>query len=233
MSEQLLNRVRGVLFDVDGTLIDTTFIHTLCWWQAFRHYDIDAEMAVIHRSVGMGSDNLVSNVLDDTPGVDADGVDVSALSASHDALYSAYWPQLRRLPGARTLLRRCHDAGLVTVLASSAKERELAVLRQVLDCDEAIDVATSSSDAETSKPAPDILEVALAKAELSAQEALFIGDAVWDVHASRALGVPCIGLECGGTSAAELLEAGAFATYADPRELLLHSNEHPWLGGQA
>jgi len=92
-------------------------------------------------------------------------------------------------------------------------------------------VATSSSDADTSKPAPDILEVALAKAELSADEALFIGDAVWDVHASRALGVPCIGLECGGTSAAELLEAGAFATYADPRELLLHSDQHPWLGG--
>lgn len=231
MSEQLLNRVRGVLFDVDGTLIDTTFIHTLCWWQAFRHHDIDAEMAVIHRSVGMGSDNLVGNVLGETEGVDADDVDLDALAASHDALYSAYWPQLRRLPGAQELLRRCHAAGLVTVLASSAKERELAVLRRVLDCDDAIDVATSSSDADTSKPAPDILEVALAKAELSAQEALFIGDAVWDVHASSALGLPCIGLECGGTSAAELLEAGAFATYADPRQLLLHSDEHPWSGG--
>jgi HAD superfamily hydrolase (TIGR01509 family) len=230
MSKRLLNRVRGVLFDVDGTLVDTTFLHTVCWWQAFRHQDIDAEMAIIHRSVGMGSDNLVSHVLADTPDVDPSDVDPDALSASHDALYSVYWSQLRPLPGARELVRRCHDAGLVTVLASSAKERELGVLRRVLDCDDAIDVATSSADAQTSKPAPDILQVALAKAELSAEEALFIGDAVWDVHASNKLGLACIGLECGGTSAAELLEAGAFATYADPRELLLHSDEHRWLG---
>jgi HAD superfamily hydrolase (TIGR01509 family) len=230
MSERLLNRVRGVLFDVDGTLIDTTFLHTVCWWQAFRHHDIDAEMAVIHRSVGMGSDNLISHVLGDTPDVDPAGVDQEALSADHGALYSVYWSQLRPLPGARDLVRRCHQAGLTTVLASSAKERELAVLRRVLDCDDAVDVATSSADAQTSKPAPDILEVALAKAELSAEEALFIGDAVWDVHASLKLGMACIGLECGGTSAAELLEAGAFATYADPRDLLLHSDEHAWLG---
>ncbi len=233
MSEQLLNRVRGVLFDVDGTLIDSSFLHAVCWWQAFRQHDIDAQMAVIHRSVGMGSENLVGNVLDEVEGVEIDDVDLDALSASHDALYSVYWPQLRLLPGARELVRRCHDAGLVTVLASSAKERELGVLRRVLDCDDAIDEATSSSDAEASKPAPDILEVALAKAKLSASDALFIGDAVWDVHASSKLGMPCIGLECGGTSAAELLEAGAFATYANARELLLHSDEHVWLGGRS
>jgi len=227
MSERLLKQVRGVLFDVDGTLIDTTFLHAVCWWQAFRQHDIDAQMAVIHRSVGMGSDKLVGNVLGDTSDVDVD-----ALSASHAALYSAYWPQLRPLPGARELLLRCHEAGLVTVLASSAKERELGVLRRVLDCDEAIDVATSSADAEASKPAPDILEVALHKAKLSAEEALFVGDAVWDVHASSKLGIACIGLECGGTSAAESLEAGAFATYSDPQDLLVHSTEHPWLGGQ-
>jgi phosphoglycolate phosphatase-like HAD superfamily hydrolase len=106
-------------------------------------------------------------------------------------------------------------------------------LRRVLDCDDAIDEATSATDAETSKPAPDILQVALTKAKLPAEETLFIGDAVWDVHASNKLGIACIGLECGGTSAAELLEAGAFASYADPWDLLLHSTEHPWLGEQA
>jgi HAD superfamily hydrolase (TIGR01509 family) len=228
MSERLLKEVRGVLFDVDGTLIDSTFIHAVCWWQAFRQHDLDAQMAVIHRSVGMGSDKLVGNVLGDTEGLDLD-----ALSASHDALYSAYWPQLRPLPGARELVQRCSAAGLVTVLASSAKDRELGVLREVLDCDEAIDVATSSADADDSKPAPDILEVALRKAKLSADQALFVGDAVWDVHASSKLGIACIGLESGGTSAAELLEAGAFATYSDPLDLLVHSTEHPWLGGRS
>lgn len=227
MTERLLNRVRGVLLDVDGTLIDSTFLHAVCWWQAFRQHDLDAQMAVIHRSVGMGSEKLVANVLGSTEDVDLDG-----LSASHDALYSAYWPQLRPLPGARELLRRCSAAGLVTVLASSAKERELGILRRVLDCDDAIDAATSSADADASKPAPDILEVALSKAKLAPEEALFIGDAVWDVHASSKLGIACIGLECGGTSAAELLEAGAFATYSDPAALLVHSDEHAWLGGR-
>jgi len=225
MTDRLLNRVRGVLFDADGTLIDSTFLHTVCWWQAFRQHDYDVPMALVHRSVGMGADNLVEHVLGSL-----EDVDLESLSASHDAIYSTHWPALRPLPGARDLVRRCSEAGLRTVLASSAKDRELAVLREVLAADEAIDLATSASDASSSKPDPDIVEVALRKAELDPSEALFIGDAVWDVHASRKLGVACIGLECGGTSAAELLEAGAFATFADPADLLEHSSELPFLG---
>jgi HAD superfamily hydrolase (TIGR01509 family) len=226
MSDQLrhpiLPQIKGVLFDVDGTLVDSTFLHAVCWWQALRQADFDASMAVIHRAVGMGADNLVKQVL----GEDVDA-DVAALSASHDALYSAYWPSLRALPGARELLQTCHQAGLTTVLASSAKARELSVLTEVLGVDDAVDVTTSSSDADSSKPAPDIVEVALKKAKLTPGAALFVGDAVWDVQASSKSGVACIGLESGGTSAAELLEAGAIATFKDPADLLRHSEE--WL----
>lgn len=225
MTERLLRPVAGILFDLDGTLIDSNFFHTVCWWQAFRQQDLDIPSALLHRSVGMGADQLIPHVLEQAQ-VDAQP-DADALAAAHDALYAAYWARLRALPGARELLRRCHEAGLTTVLASSAGEVELGVLSKVLDCDDVIDVKTSSADAGTSKPAPDIVSVALDKADLRADDALFVGDAVWDVHAAGKLGVACIGLESGGTSAAELLEAGAFATYQDPKDLLLHSED--WL----
>jgi HAD superfamily hydrolase (TIGR01509 family) len=208
-------QLRGVLFDVDGTLVDSTFVHTLCWWQALRQSSRDVPMAAIHRAIGMGAGELTRHLI---PGIAEP--EIAALSASHDALYCSYWPRLRALPGARELVGGCHRSGLVTVLASSASEPELQVLRAVLDIDEAIDHATHSGDAEAGKPAPDLISVALDRAGLSPNEAVFIGDSVWDVQACRAIGLDCIGLECGGTSAAELIEAGAVATFEHPADLL-------------
>jgi HAD superfamily hydrolase (TIGR01509 family) len=218
-----MSDLRGVLFDVDGTLVDTTYLHTVCWWQAFRQAGLDAPMAVIHRSIGMGGDRLVPQVLDviDAPPSDQSLDErIESMSNSHDALYSTFWPALRPLPGARDLLRHCHASGLITVLASSANARDVAVLRVVLDCDDVIDDATSSDDADSSKPDPDLVVVALKKANLQPDEALFVGDAVWDVEASAKAGVRCIGLESGGTSASELLRAGAVRTFTDPAALL-------------
>jgi phosphoglycolate phosphatase-like HAD superfamily hydrolase len=106
------------------------------------------------------------------------------------------------------------------VLASSAKKRELVQLRRVIDADDVIAAATSSADAKQSKPAPDILLAALDQSEVDPRRAVFVGDSVWDVEAAKQLDIPCIGLTCGGTSAAELREAGAIATYAEPAALL-------------
>lgn len=209
-----------MLFDVDGTLVDSSYVHTLCWWQAFRQHDTDVPMALLHRAIGMGADKLVAQV---SP---ASVEQADELAASHDALYAAYWPGLRPLPGAREVLQHCHDAGLITVLASSAAEREMQALLAVLDAEASIDHVTHADDAEASKPAPDIVSVALDKAGLAADEAIFVGDAVWDVHACSAAGLACIGLESGGTSAAELRAAGAVAVYSDAAELLLHIEEH-------
>jgi len=225
LTELLHRQIRGILFDVDGTLVDSNFFHTVCWWQAFQQQNLDVPSAVIHRAIGMGADKLIEHVLSEA-GIDAE-LDADEVSDAHDALYSGYWSRVRPLPGARDILRLCHDAGLTTVLASSAAERELAVLTKLLSCDDAIDVTTSSADAEASKPAPDIVGVALGKAQLAPQDALFIGDAVWDVQAAGKLGVPCIGLESGGTSAAELIDAGALGAYADARDLLDHKDD--WL----
>jgi HAD superfamily hydrolase (TIGR01509 family) len=207
---------RGVLFDVDGTLVDTTYLHAVAWWEVLRQHDRDVPMAEIHRGIGMGSDRLLDHLL----GEDRDTSDDETMSTAHDVLYGAWWERLRPLPGAADLPRACADRGLAVVLASSAKAPELKQLRRVVDADEVITAATSSADAEESKPAPDILEAALEQSGVDREHAVFVGDAVWDVKAAGKLGIPCIGLTCGGTSAAELLEAGAVETYETPAALL-------------
>lgn len=211
--------IRGVLFDVDGTLVDSGYLHAVCWWQALRQHGHDIPMATIHRSVGMGSDQLVPHVL----GTSADDLgddQLGALAAAHDALYATYWDRLQPLPGARDLVRRCHDAGFITVLASSAGATELGVLRAALDVDDVLDHATSSDDSDASKPDPGLVQVALDKAGLRPDEAVFLGDSVWDVEAAGKAGLACLGVECGGTSEAELREAGATDVFRDPAELL-------------
>jgi HAD superfamily hydrolase (TIGR01509 family) len=206
----------GVLLDVDGTLVDTTYLHTVSWWQALRQHDLDVPMAEIHRAIGMGSDRILDHLLGDDRKRDEDEKIVDA----HAALQSVHWGRLRPLPGAAALLRACKTRGLRVVLASSASEREFGALRAAIDADDAIDAAANADDAGASKPAPDILQVALDAGGLSARQAVFVGDAVWDVYAAAKLKIPCIGLTCGGTSEAELLDAGAVEVYADPAALL-------------
>jgi HAD superfamily hydrolase (TIGR01509 family) len=207
---------RGVLFDVDGTLIDSSYIHTMAWWGAFRQYGHDVPMAAIHQLVGMGGARLVDNLLPSGRDRDED----EDIMASHGALYASHWPSLRALDGAKELLSQCHAGGLAVALASSARERDLQVMRSVLDADAFIDAATSANDAAESKPAPDILEAALASIGVDAADAVYVGDAVWDMKAAAALGIPSIGVTCGGIQAAQLRDAGAAEVYEGPRDLL-------------
>lgn len=209
-------RRRGVLFDVDGTLIDSSYVHTLSWWGAFRQQGYDVPMAQIHRCVGMGGDRLVDSLL---PAGRDKGVDGEVLS-SHSALYASHWPALRAFAGAKDLLAQCHASGLAVALASSARERDLQAMREILDADAVIDAATSANDAKESKPAPDILVAALEAVNVDAADAVYVGDAVWDMQAAAALGIPAIGVTCGGISAAELRDAGAAEVYKGPQELL-------------
>ena len=208
--------LRAALFDVDGTLVDSNYLHTVAWWEAFARAGHDVPMASIHRAIGMGSDRLLDTLLP----ADRDRAGDYIIKIAHSALYQVYWPQLRALPGAADLLRACHDAGLRVVLASSADPRQLEVLREALDAEEAIDAATSAGDVDSSKPAPDLVHAALDQAGISPAQAVFVGDSVWDVQACQKAGVPCIGVLSGGTSREELLGAGAAAVYGDPAELL-------------
>jgi HAD superfamily hydrolase (TIGR01509 family) len=207
--------MNGVLFDVDGTLVDTTYLHAVCWWEALRQVDRVVPMARIHRAIGMGSDKLLDHLL----GPDHDPDDAERARTAHKAQYGTYWDRLRPLPGAADLLRACAARDLRVVLASSAAPDELAALRRALDADDVIHTATSAGDADKSKPDPDILATALDAAGLTAAEAIMVGDSVWDVYAAERAGMPCVGVTCGGTSAAELLDAGAVEVYDDPAAL--------------
>lgn len=207
----------GILFDVDGTLADTTYLHTACWWGALRQLDFDVPMAHIHRAIGMGSDRILGQLL----GADEklDDEEQHALLTAKKTLYSTYWDRLRPLPGAAELLHATAQAGLSVVLASSASQPEMRKLRATLDCDDVITAATSSADADSSKPAPDILQAALDQSRLEPADVVFVGDSVWDVQAAAKLNIPCIGFTSGGLAAGELIEAGAVEVYESPGDL--------------
>ena len=206
----------AVLFDVDGTLVDSTYLHAVSWWQAFRHCGFTVPTASVHRAIGMGGNELIRHFL----GAEISDELIENLKSSHDAIFSTHWPTLVAFPGAKDLLVQCAGAGLIVVLASSAKKEELEVLRKVIDADSVIFAATSSSDAARGKPAPDIIAAALDAAGVEADHALFVGDAVWDAAAATKLSLPMIGVSSGGTSAAELSKAGATEIHSDVQRLL-------------
>ena len=136
--------------------------------------------------------------------------------------YEAGAALLTTLPGARRLLRAVAERDLQVVLATSAPENELALLRSTLDCEDVVSAVTSSEDVEQAKPNPGIVEVALVKAGVSADRAVFVGDAVWDVQASGRAGVLCIAVLSGGVSRCELEDAGAAAVFENPEDLCVH-----------
>lgn len=208
--------INGVLFDMDGTLMDTTLVHAVCWAEALRQHGHIVPTVVTHRAIGMSSKKLLDHAL----GADRDTDEDDAIVESHRTLYKQWWGRLNPLPGAADLVRACSERGLRVVLASSAEDEELAALRSALDADDAIDEATSSSAADEGKPEPDIVLVALEKAGLQPSEVVFVGDAVWDGYATRQAGVTFIGLTCGGTPKSDLREAGAVEVWADPADLL-------------
>ncbi|MCG3044219.1 HAD family hydrolase [Streptomyces fenghuangensis] len=209
---------RAVLFDVDGTLVDTTYLHTVAWWEALRQAGRRVPMSVIHRTIGMGSDQLLARFL----GEDRDPEEAAAVSAAHHTLYAEYWPRLAPLDGAAELLRACADRGWTVVLASSARGDELEAMRRAVGADEAVTAATSSDDVEASKPAPDLVRSALDQARATPDRAVFVGDTVWDVAACERAGVPCVGVLSGGITRRELEEAGAAEVYENPADLLAH-----------
>ncbi|WP_431234524.1 HAD family hydrolase [Mycolicibacterium psychrotolerans] len=205
----------AVLFDIDGTLVDSNYLHVHAWQQAFHEVGLPVQAWHVHRSIGMDGSTLVEELSD---GADDDVQ--KRLKDFHTRYYEASADLLTALPGARELLQRVADLGLQVVLATSAPENELAMLRKTLDCDELVSAITSSEDVEEAKPRPDIVNVALEKAGVSAQQAVFIGDTVWDVEASARAGVPCIAVLSGGVGRGELEKAGAAAIFDDAQELL-------------
>lgn len=206
----------AAVFDIDGTLVDSGYFHTLAWWEALRQYGHTVPMARIQRSIGMGTGYLLDNVL----GVNRDKDETEALDAAHTALVARFWPSFTALPGARELLGECAERGWKVVLATSASARELEVLLKVIDADDAITAVTGADDVEEAKPAPDVVGAALRKVDADPARSVMVGDTVWDVRAAERAGIRCVTVLTGGLCRAELLDEGAVEAHEHTAALL-------------
>jgi HAD superfamily hydrolase (TIGR01509 family) len=206
----------AVLFDIDGTLVDSNYLHVHAWQRAFTEVGLQVESWRIHRCIGMDGSSLVDEL--GSGAVD----DPERLKDLHSRYYVQTVDLLRPLPGARSLLESVAEMGLQVILATSAPEDELSILREVLGRDDIVSAVTSSGDVDMAKPDPDIVRVALDRAGVGPDRAVFVGDSVWDVEAAARAGVECLCLRSGGISKAELEQAGATAVFGDPRDLAEH-----------
>lgn len=211
----------AVLFDVDGTLVDSNFHHVVAWHRAFLDVGKEVPCWRILGLIGRSGSELVRILLGDEL-TDAHGAHVEKL---HTRYFVDSAPVLRPLPGARELLEAIAQLGWRAVLATSAGEEELAVLRDALDAEDLISAVTSSTDAERGKPHPDIVASALERIQAQPADAIFLGDTVWDVQAGRRAGVPTAAVLSGGIAREALEHAGAAAIYAGPLEVRAHLQE--------
>ena len=212
---------KAVLFDLDGTLVDSNRLHVDAWVQAFADAGHDIAAERIAGQIGKGADHLVPELL---PGADA--ATAEKLGEDHGRIFkSRHLDEVRPFPHARDLLARVHAAGIRVVLASSASKAELDHYVDLLDARELIDASTSIDDVAASKPAPDIFATALAKADVMAAEAVAVGDSPFDIAAAGKAGIATIALRSGGFSDDAL--AGAAAIYDDVAALLAAFDASP------
>jgi HAD superfamily hydrolase (TIGR01509 family) len=209
---------RGILFDIDGTLVDTNYLHTLAWWRALQDAGESVLAADVHRCIGMGSDQLLQTLVGDAS---------DDLKESWRRQFDPLKREITAFPDVARLLRAVHDRGALVVLASSSDEADIAALLEAIDAGDIIDEVTSSGDVDKAKPAPDVFRVAMDKAGLIPSRAIVVGDTVWDVLAAQRCGLECVGVRSGGISTAELVDAGAVAVYDDVAALLRALDDSP------
>lgn len=199
----------AALLDVDGTLVDSNYQHVLAWHRAFTEHGVVPGNWRIHRSIGMGGDQVV-------PSLAGDYVEKDRGDAVRDAWRRHVDPMLDEVSevhGARELLVALKARGAAVVLASSGPAAHVERWLDLLDARDVADAWTTAEDAEATKPAPDLFAVAMAKA--GAQRAVVVGDSTWDCEAARRLGLVSYALRTGGFSAEELRAAGATEVYDD------------------
>lgn len=204
-----------VLFDVDGTLVDSNDLHATAWQEAFRHFGIVIPFDAIRAQIGKGGDNLIPSLL---PPDIVERLQEEIEEFRSDLFARDYLHRSRPFPGAAELLRRLHGEGVKLVLASSAQQSELDYHVEKLGCADLLTATTSKDDVEHSKPCPDIFAAAYEKAQpMDGGVAVVVGDTPYDIEAASRIGLPAIAVRCGGFAEEEL--EGAAAIYDDPTEL--------------
>ena len=215
--------LQAVLFDIDGTLVDSNDYHVAAWEVAFREAGHAITTQQIHGQIGKGGDNLVPALL---PELDADAVET--LGKAQGAVFrERYIERVRPFPGAHDLMARVADAGKQVVLASSANGPDIDHYVELLEAENIVALTTGKDDVEHSKPHPDIFAAAVEKAGVAASDCVVIGDTPYDVEAAKAAGIETIGVLSGGFAEDVLRQAGAIAVYPDVATLLADYDASP------
>jgi HAD superfamily hydrolase (TIGR01509 family) len=199
--------VAAAILDVDGTLVDSNYQHVIAWYRAFRDHDVTPPMWRIHRHIGMGGDQLVAAVA----GQALERESGDSIREAEKRLYEELIDEVSAFDGARELLDELKRRGHDVVLASSAKQEEVEHYVDLLDARGLADSWTTSADVERTKPAPDLVAVAMQRA--GALSAVMVGDSTWDVEAAARAELKTLAVLTGGFSEAELLDAGAVAVF--------------------
>jgi HAD superfamily hydrolase (TIGR01549 family) len=216
----------AVLFDIDGTLVDSVDLHARAWQEAFAQFGKRIAFQAVRAQIGKGGDQLMKEFLSPEQ-LEARGKEIDRYRSN---LYKRkYLGRVRAFPRVRELFQELLRRGIRIALASSAKGDELATYKKIANIKDLVEAETSADDAERSKPHPDIFEVALNRlgASIRKDRVFVVGDSPWDAIAAVRLGVRPIGVLCGGFPEADLRKAGCIAIYRDPPDLLERLDESP------
>lgn len=214
----------GALLDIDGTLVVSNDAHAQAWVEVFKEFGYEVEFERVRPLIGMGGDRIIPMFV---PGIsDKEGKGKQIADRRKELIINKYAADLLPTPGTRDLILQMQQR-LKLLVASSASSEELAVLLKAAGVANLFDrdAATTSSDAQASKPEPDLLEVALKRLGVPADRVVMLGDTPYDIEAAKKVGVGTIALRCGGFSDEELKDA--IAIYDDPADLLAHYDRSP------
>lgn len=217
--------IKAVLFDIDGTLLDSVDLHAESWVQTFAHFGILADFREVRSHIGEGADRLLPAFLPKG----ASKARKKEIEDYRSHLFKTdFLPRVQPFPKVKELFERIKKDGRKVALASSCTEEEIVEYEKIAAISDIVDRESTSDDARSSKPAPDIFLKAVERvAPITAHECVVIGDTHFDGEAARKAGIPFIGVLCGGSSERQLTDAGAIAVYKDPADLLIHYATSP------
>jgi HAD superfamily hydrolase (TIGR01509 family) len=215
--------VQGVILDIDGTLVLSNDAHAQAWVEGFATYGYDVPFEKVRPLIGMGGDHVIPAMVPELNHEEGDGKAVS--QKRRELMVNSFAPTLSPTQGARDLILKMQEAGLKLIIATSASSQELSPLLKAAQVDDLLDEATTSSDADASKPAPDIVEAALKKMQMEPNQVVMIADTPYDIESANKAGVGVIAVRSGGFDDHQL--KGAIAIYDHPADLLANYDNSP------
>lgn len=220
--------MKAVIFDIDGTLIDSVDLHAEAWKKAFAHFGYNIAFDAIRSQIGKGGDQLMPVFLSKDE-LESEGEDLERFRG--ELFRMGYLPEVKAFPGVRELFLRLLSSGWKLALASSAEGRDLETYKQIAGISDLLDAETSSDDVEKSKPHPDIFQAAMKRlGMITAEDCIVVGDSPYDAEASLKAGMRPIGFLCGGFTADSLRKAGCQALYSGAQDLLANYEQSVFHG---